>query len=61
MPTTGNGYGNRVAQASGMVSVQAECNLAAAILLMRQLAHDTDTTLDEIAIMVIDRDIRFDT
>ena len=42
MPTTGNGCGDRVAQASGMVSVQAHGNLAAAITLMKTRAIETE-------------------
>ena len=33
MPTSGTGYSHTVARASGMVSVQASCNIAAAIVL----------------------------
>jgi hypothetical protein len=60
MPTSGNGYSHTVAQASGMVSVQASCDIAAAIVLMQSLAGETECTLDEIAGMVIEREIRFD-
>jgi len=49
---------NRVAQASVMVAAQADCNLAAAIALMEQLAVDTDSTVEDIATLVIEREIR---
>jgi AmiR/NasT family two-component response regulator len=58
MPTTGNGYSDRVAQASGMVSIQANCTIAEALELMRSLAFDTDSTLDEVATLIIEREIR---
>ena len=51
-------YSARVAQASGMVAVQAACRLAAAIALMEQLAVDSDSTLEEIAVLIIERDVR---
>ena len=60
MPTNGNGYSAQVAQASRMVSMQAGCNIDAAIELMKTLASETDCTLDEIATIVIDREVRFD-
>jgi len=52
-------YSDRVAQASGMVAVQAACNLAAAIALMERLAADSDRALEEVAALVIEREIRF--
>jgi hypothetical protein len=42
-----------------MVSVQAACNLATAIRLMEDRAVETEATLDEIASLVIKREIRF--
>jgi hypothetical protein len=57
----GAGYSVLVAQASGMVAVQAKCNTAAAIALMEQLARDSDnSTLEEIARLVVDREIDFE-
>jgi AmiR/NasT family two-component response regulator len=50
---------NRVAQASGMVSVQANCHFTEAIALMEQRAAETGKTLDAIAQAVVDREIRF--
>jgi hypothetical protein len=60
MPTSGTGYSHTVARASGMVSVQASCNIAAAIVLMQSLADETECTLDEIAGLVVEREVRFD-
>jgi hypothetical protein len=48
-----------IAQAQGMVSVQAECTLPEALALMRDRAIVTHQTLDEVAVAVIDRAIRF--
>jgi AmiR/NasT family two-component response regulator len=48
-----------VAQAQGMVSVQADCSLEEALELMRDRATVTHQTLDEIADAVLDRSIRF--
>ena len=45
--------------ASGMVSVQASCTCAEAIALMNKRAADTDHTLEEIALAVLDRTMRF--
>jgi hypothetical protein len=42
-----------------MVSVQARCNLLAAIALMESLAAETDSALDEIAARVVAREVRF--
>jgi AmiR/NasT family two-component response regulator len=50
---------NRVALASGMVAEQAGCSVDAALLLLNQRARSTDCTLDELAEMVIDRNIDF--
>ena len=48
-----------VAQAQGMVSVQAECTLAEALVLMHDRAIVMGQTLNEIAVAVVDRTIRF--
>jgi AmiR/NasT family two-component response regulator len=48
-----------VAQASGMVSVQADCSLDAALVRMEERAASTDETLDEIAHAVVERQLRF--
>jgi AmiR/NasT family two-component response regulator len=39
----------KLAQAQGRVSVQANCTVAEALVLMQQRAEDTKHTLDEIA------------
>jgi hypothetical protein len=49
----------RVSQASGMVSVQAECTLVEALVLMKERAQVTGRTLTEIADATLDRSIRF--
>ena len=49
-----------VAQASGMISVQANCSLSHAVVLMVTRAQDTNSTLERLAIGVVQREIRFD-
>jgi len=49
----------RIAQAQGMVSVQADCTLPDALRLMNDRAIVQGRTLDEIATAVLDRTIRF--
>jgi AmiR/NasT family two-component response regulator len=49
-----------VAQASGMVSVQAHCTPNEAIEIMKARAEATACTLEEIAAAVLDHSIRFD-
>jgi hypothetical protein len=48
-----------VAQASGMVSVQAECSISAAMVLMESRAHVTGQSLEQIALAVINRETSF--
>ncbi len=55
-----NEYSNRELQASGMVSVQAQCSTSEAILLMKQRAHDDGVSLALIADEVVGRRMRFD-
>ena len=50
-----------VAQASGMISVQANCSMNHAVVLMVMRAQEEHTTLEQIAIAVIDQLVRFDT
>jgi hypothetical protein len=52
-------HSHRVNQASGMVSVQADCTIDEAVLLMQDRAATMGQTLDEIAAAVIDCSIRF--
>ena len=52
-------YSDRVTQASGMISGQASCSCAEAIVLMNTRAVETHHTLDEIAVSVLDRTMRF--
>ncbi len=58
-----NGFGNvdpmTVEQASGMVSVQAKCSVVAAFTLMSVEAARADLTMDEIATLVVARDIDY--
>jgi hypothetical protein len=54
MPTS------RVAIASGIVSEQSGCSVEAARQLLYEWANATDCTVDEVAGMVIDHEIRFD-
>jgi hypothetical protein len=60
---TVNGSGDasdRLAQAQGMVSVQVDCTLDEALLLMRARAASSDLSLAYIAEAVLDGSIRFD-
>jgi hypothetical protein len=50
----------RIAQAQGMVSVQADCTLDAALALLRNTARATDETVDHIAGEVVQRHVRFE-
>ena len=60
MSSNGTPYGSaRVLQASGMVSVQASCTPAEALVLMEARAVQIHLTLAEIAVGVIDRSITF--
>jgi AmiR/NasT family two-component response regulator len=49
----------RVSQAQGMVSAQAGCSLADALVLLKRRADDSKATVDEVAALVLDRTIRF--
>jgi AmiR/NasT family two-component response regulator len=57
------GYGEEssaaVSQASGMVSVQAECSVDQALALMKDRAIVHGETLEDIAAAVVAREIRF--
>ncbi len=59
LPTTGP-TSARVAQATGIVSVQAHCAVEAAFDLLRERAFMLGQTLDVIALDVIDHVIRFE-
>ena len=50
----------KVAQASGMVAVQADCSIEAAVALMEARAAATERPLEAIAEAVIDGTIWFD-
>lgn len=49
----------QVAQAQGMVSVQAECTVAEALVLMKERAQVQHQSRHQIADEVLDRHIRF--
>ena len=51
-------YSLRVHQATGMVSVQASCSVAAALDLLIEHANKYECSIDELATAVIDRRIR---
>ena len=55
------GRGDLIAQAQGMVSVQAGCSLGDALMLMNARAHTRHQKLEEIAAAIVLGDIRFDT
>jgi hypothetical protein len=50
----------RIAQASGMVSVQVDCTVDDALVLMQARADSDDRSLDAVARSVVHGDIRFD-
>jgi AmiR/NasT family two-component response regulator len=50
----------KVAQASGMVAVQADCSVEAAITLMEARAAATRRSLEEIAEGVVEGSVWFD-
>ena len=52
-------YGFEIHQAAGMVSIQSDCELEQAYVLMSDRAAVAHRTLDDIALAVIDRSIRF--
>ncbi|MGO9872943.1 MAG: hypothetical protein ACLPVY_04015 [Acidimicrobiia bacterium] len=52
-------HGAAIYQASGMVSVQANCTTAEALGMMKERSLVSDQTLDEIAHAVLERRIRF--
>jgi hypothetical protein len=54
-----NLHSSIVNQAAGMVSVQANCLIQEAFVLMDARAELADDTLDEIAEAVLDRSIHF--
>ena len=56
----GSGHRAEIAQAQGMVSVQADCTVHEALILMNARARTSRLRLEQVAAAVIDRDIRFD-
>ena len=63
MSTNGSGMTPRtakIAQASGMVSEQVDCTVDEAMDLMNARAFSSNTTLEVVALSVLEGDIRFD-
>jgi hypothetical protein len=58
MPNDG-GPSDRVAQATGMVSVQASCSVDDALGMIEERARVIDLTTEEVAVSVVDRRFRF--
>jgi len=52
-------YSVKVHQAAGMVSIQADCELEQAYVLMSDRSAVGQATLDEVAAAVLDHSIRF--
>jgi hypothetical protein len=48
-----------LAQATGMVSVQADCSIAEALMLIEKRAQSTAWTVGRVARAVVDRQMRF--
>jgi hypothetical protein len=55
----GEPQSDRVAQASGMVSVQAECSVDDALAMIEARAQMIDLTAEDVADSVVDRRFRF--
>ena len=51
----------RVALAAGMVSAQANCRLDESVLRMQEHARRVCQSLDEVALAVVERRVRFGT
>lgn len=49
-----------VHQAQGMVSAQAECTLERALELMTDTAEAADVTVEQLAVDIVERKVRFD-
>ncbi len=49
-----------VHQATGMISVQLDCNVEEALLRLRGYAYSTDRSIGEVAVEVVTRKLRFD-
>lgn len=53
-------YSAAVYQAQGMVGVQLGCSMADALAAMETTATATDGTVEEIAVLVLSGELRFD-
>ena len=51
----------RVALAAGMVSAQADCRLEESVVRMQQHARRVHQTLEETALAIVERRVRFGT
>ena len=51
----------RVSQASGMVSVQADCSCEEALELLKERARTSGQRLEQIAEAAVERQLRFET
>ncbi|MEO5841075.1 MAG: hypothetical protein ABIQ73_22045 [Acidimicrobiales bacterium] len=58
--SNGHVYGWRVNQAAGMVSVQADCSIAAALELLIAYATQHECTVEHTVSDVVERRLRFD-
>lgn len=59
-PSMDGHFNSRVHQATGMISVQAHCDLSEALAKMRIRAAGMGESLETVAVGVIDGAIRFD-
>ena len=59
-PATNGHFNSRIHQATGMISVQAHCDLGEALAKMRIRAAGIGQSLEATAVGVIDGAIRFD-
>jgi hypothetical protein len=59
-PATNGYFTSQIHQATGMISVQAHCDLSEAMARLRRRAAGTGQSLEAIAVGVIDGAIRFD-
>ena len=58
--TDSHAYSKLVAQAVGMVSVQADCSTDEALRLIRQHARSLAKTVDQVAASLVDRSVRIE-
>jgi ANTAR domain len=56
---TSDEHSPQVSQASGMVSVQAQCSVDEALVMLKERAQVSGQTLAEVAAATVERRIRF--